>query len=763
MLELKGKSSVGVSAKAARTAISLIAVASLSLYGFTPAAFDRSAWADEAQTASVEVQASDVSSAQSAGSAAGSSEANSQVAEISADHVEDEVIVTYESGKTKVVSLDSDTTVEEAISEYSEKKNVAEVQPNFVYHVLDADGPGEGSDATGGDSELGGANGDASGDTKGATEGEASDGSGVNDGSGSADNGSDVSGSGDAASDGEGSNNDGQASGSTAATDDARLSDQYYLFGSGDQPSNSAYRGANFVSAWSELTDASTSTVAVLDTGCDITNPDLQDNVLGDLAYDAVSKKLVKDETSASSSSSDYDPDGHGTHVVGEIAATANNKIGIAGAGKNLVKVLPVRVADDDGKITTESFRNGLDYIFDLVKSGKVSNLHVVNASLGYYAGPTSDETDAKVREAIDALQDAGVVTVVAGGNGYDDTLASSGTYDRIYPSDFDECYSVSALTAYGTNATFSDFNSHKDISAPGMSVLSTARGSKSGGTDGNYAKESGTSQAAPLVSSALALLWAQDSSLTTEQATYALSSTASSLTSAGLPKESASSGALNVSAALKAVKNGITVPESTLDLNAANVSVEVVMPERLTSTKGDGAYARMSDDGTSFVYYGGAYEPDVRVKVDGKVVNASEYSVNYTNNIEPGQATVTVKANGTSKTVNFTIVSDSDESKDGSGKTDGGSDGKSDASATTTDDSFSEEKAMKTLDEGGSAEASDEDESDSSDAKAGGLTETADVAPWMPFGITGALAAAAALLARSRKTKRVRDANTSK
>ena len=752
MLEAKAKNTVGLPAKAARAAVSLIAAASLSLYGFAPAAFERSAWADEDQAVSAEAQVRDAAAGTKAEPAKGS-----EVAEISADHVADEVIVTYESGKSKVVSLDEDATVEEAIGEYSEKKNVAAVQPNFVYHVLDADG---GTDAdAGNDADQGGAD-NADADAKGA---EGSD-SGAGESSGSTgDNSSDASGS-DAGSSGEDSNNEegsdgeGQDSGSSAATNDARLSEQYYLFGSDDQPSNSAYRGANFASAWSELSSTSSSTVAVLDTGCDITNPELQSNVLSELAYNAVSKKLVKDETDASSSSSDYDPDGHGTHVVGEIAATANNQIGIAGAGNNLVKVLPVRVADNDGKITTESFTEGLNYLYDLVESGKVSNLHVVNASLGYYAGPTSDEVDAKVRSAIDKLLDAGVVTVVAGGNGYENSTSGLGTYDRIYPSDFDECYSVSALTAYGTNATFSDYNSHKDISAPGVSVLSTARGFKfdaADGVDGNYAKESGTSQAAPLASSALALLWAENPNLTTNQALYALNSTATSLTDAGLPKQSASSGALDVSAALRAVEKGITVPESTLDLSASNVSVEVVMPEQLTNSKDEGPYADVSDDGTSFVYYGGAYEPDVRVCVDGEVLNASEYSVSYSNNIKPGQATVTVEANGSSKTAHFSITSDSE---DDSGKTDGKSD-KSDSSAATTDDSFSEDKVMQALDEGDSTDSSDEDASDSSETKADGLTDTGDAAPWMPFGATAALAAATVLLARSRKAKHAHEA----
>lgn len=754
MLESKAKNTVGLPAKAERAAVSLIAAASLSLYGFAPAPFERSAWADEAQVVSAEAQASESAAGTNAEPAKGS-----EVAEISADHVADEVIVTYESGKSKVVSLDGDATVEEAIGEYSEKKNVAAVQPNFVYHVLDVDGSTD-ADA-GNDADQDGAD-NTDADAKGA---EGSD-SGAGDSSGSTgDNssGSDASGSDAGSNDegsdsGEGSDDAGQDSGSSAATNDARLSEQYYLFGSDDQPSSSAYRGANFASAWSELSSTSSSIVAVLDTGCDITNPELQSNVLSELAYNAVSKKLVKDETDASSSSSDYDPDGHGTHVIGEIAATANNQIGIAGAGNNLVKVLPVRVADNDGKITTESFTEGLNYIYDLVKSGKVSNLHVINASLGYYAGPTSDEVDVKVRSTIDKLLDAGVVTVVAGGNGYENSTSGLGTYDRIYPSDFDECYSVSALTAYGTNATFSDYNSHKDISAPGVSVLSTARGFKfdaADGVDGNYAKESGTSQAAPLASSALALLWAEDPNLTTKQALYALNSTATSLADAGLPKQSASSGALNVSAALRAVKEGITVPESTLDLSASNVSVEVVMPEQLTNSKSEGPYADVSDDGTSFVYYGGAYEPDVRVCVDGKVLNASEYSVSYSNNIKPGQATVTVEANGTSKTAHFSITSDSE---DDSGKTDGKSD-KSDSSAATTDDSFSEDKVMQALDEGDSTDSSDEDASDSSETKAGGLTDTGDAAPWMPFGATAALAATTVLLARSRKAKHAHEA----
>ncbi len=748
MLKPANKKAISLSAKTARAAVSLTAALALSLYGFAPSALS-TAWADEADKAVVsETQIQQT---------AADTQAEAQQAEITAEHVEDEVIVTYENGKTKLVNLDDDTSVEEAISEYSEKKNVAAVQPNFVYHVLDTED--DASDVAGSTdgTEASGTSGDA--DTAGDTSGNTGNAGNADDSNADkAGNTGDTEASGSSDGDAEPSSDASGASDNqdtSTLPNDARLNEQYYLFGSTDQPNDSSLRGANFASAWSKVSSDNTSTVAVIDTGCDITNPELNSNVLTDLAYDAVSQKLVKDETDGSSTSSDYDPTGHGTKVVGEIAATANNQIGIAGAGNNQLQVLPIRVAavDEDGKvtITTSSFVNALDWLYDQVKSGKVSNLHVVNASLGYYAGPTSDAVDQKVRDAINNLLDEGVVTVVAGGNGYEDSSAGKGTYDRIYPSDFDECVSVSALTTVGTNAVFSDYNAHKDISAPGLSILSTTRGSKTttidGATvaDGNYGKDDGTSFAAPLVSSALALLWAEQPNLTTKQAVYAVTSTASkSSLGTSLPDKSASAGALDASAALDAVKEGITVPESTLDLSASNVSVEVLMPEILTSKEG----ARLSDDGSSFVYYGGAYEPDVLVKVDGKTINASEYSVTYSNNVKPGTATVKLQANGTSATASFKIVADEDTDDSGkSDKTDKDSN-KDSKTNEASDNSFSEDKLMKALDEGGSDSLADESEATDSDESASSTPSTGDDLPWTSFALVAAISMLLASLA---------------
>ena len=62
------------------------------------------------------------------------------------------------------------------------------------------------------------------------------------------------------------------------------------------------------------------------------------------------------------------------------------------------------------------------------------------------------------------------------------------------YPSDFDECLSVTALDEDGSNATFSDYNAAKDISAPGVNILST-------NVDGGYSAATGSSMSAPIVS----------------------------------------------------------------------------------------------------------------------------------------------------------------------------------------------------------------------------------------------------------------------
>ncbi len=88
----------------------------------------------------------------------------------------------------------------------------------------------------------------------------------------------------------------------------------------------------SFESAWSATRGAGV-IVAVIDTGVDAAHEDLGSVVLPGIDYvDAAHDGR-------------YDPDGHGTHVAGIIAARVNNGRGIAGAAPG-VHILPVRVLD---------------------------------------------------------------------------------------------------------------------------------------------------------------------------------------------------------------------------------------------------------------------------------------------------------------------------------------------------------------------------------------------------------------------------------
>lgn len=224
---------------------------------------------------------------------------------------------------------------------------------------------------------------------------------------------------------------------------------QYYLYSS------------HFVEAWNMAKAGADVTVAVLDSGVMLNHDDLKANVLTSLAWDSYYNKAL---------TGDGDNVGHGTHVAGIIAATANNSIGIAGGSYN-AKILPVKVFSDDAspKSNTTAIISAYQYIMTLVSSGAVDNLHVINMSLGYYG---SDINDRLLEETIrTARNDYRIATVCAAGNG---NKVDTAYTENIYPADFEECIAVTALTPTGSNVAFSDYNKAKDISAPGASIWST-------------------------------------------------------------------------------------------------------------------------------------------------------------------------------------------------------------------------------------------------------------------------------------------------
>lgn len=206
----------------------------------------------------------------------------------------------------------------------------------------------------------------------------------------------------------------------------------------------------------------------VIDTGIDLTHPDLNVDV-------ASGRSFVPRVTSPN------DDNGHGSHCAGIIGAK-NNSEGVVGVAAG-AKVVPVKVLDRRGSGAYSTIIAGVDYVFGVATSGDVANL-----SLG---GPAYQALD----DAILRLAAKGVKVALAAGNESDD--ANNHSPARVNGTNI---YTVSAMGTGDKWASFSNYgNPPIDFCAPGVSIYSTY---KSGG----YATLSGTSMAAPHVCGLLLL-----------------------------------------------------------------------------------------------------------------------------------------------------------------------------------------------------------------------------------------------------------------
>ncbi|MCL2883766.1 MAG: S8 family serine peptidase, partial [Coriobacteriia bacterium] len=298
--------------------------------------------------------------------------------------------------------------------------------------------------------------------------------------------------------------------------------------------------------------------VAVLDTGARLTHVDLKNNLAKDkngnlLAWDATDgsysivdgafvwtgKPLVQCPAYTISPGKG-DPQGHGTIVAGVIAAQTNNSVGIAGVSYN-ADLLPIRVIAQS--TSTRELVSAYDYMIKTKAAGY--NIRVANISFIVF-GISSDSI---FHKSIIAANKAGILTVAAAGNN------NSGA--AVYPSDWPEVLSVVAVDANINRAVYSNYNSSKDLAAPGggsgSSVLSLGNA-----TDTSYVRDSGTSVAAPHVSAAAAILFALDPSLTPAKAKSLLCSTARDLGAPGYDPYFGY-GLLDVNAAVLKVLSGFT------------------------------------------------------------------------------------------------------------------------------------------------------------------------------------------------------------
>ncbi|HCX63817.1 MAG TPA: hypothetical protein DHN33_01220, partial [Eubacteriaceae bacterium] len=270
------------------------------------------------------------------------------------------------------------------------------------------------------------------------------------------------------------------------------------------------HQAINTVAAWDHLDSKgaaargdSSVVVAVIDTGINTTHEDLKNNLWvnsgeipgnntdddGNGYVDDVYGANVID---ANKNGAISDDNGHGTHVSGIVAATANNGVGVSGVAPN-VKIMTVKAGDKDGWFSAADIAEAVSYA---IKNGA----DVINMSFGGLS-----ETIIENEQISSAAQQA--VLVAAAGN-----ESMNYTTEKSYPAAFPEVLGVMAAQkelndSGGYLADYSNFDDVQDgtgyqIMAPGSSILSTYVESNT-----SYGLMSGTSMASPVVAGAAALV----------------------------------------------------------------------------------------------------------------------------------------------------------------------------------------------------------------------------------------------------------------
>jgi len=250
--------------------------------------------------------------------------------------------------------------------------------------------------------------------------------------------------------------------------------------------------GINMVKALSVPDEfVSNRKVCIIDTGYDITHPDLPtENVGGD---------------DNRGNEWDKDGNGHGTHVAGTIAAIGDNGYGVVGVNRSgLLGLHIIRIFGDNGRpIFGSTLISAAQQCVD-------AGSNIISMSLG---GPIGNDFERDFFQ--DIFENQNVLVIAAAGN--------SGNTRFSYPASYPAVMSVAAIDENQNLASFSQRNNQVEISAPGVRVLSTRTG-------GGYVAYSGTSMACPHVAGVAALVWSHDTDLTSIEMRAVLRETAEDL-----------------------------------------------------------------------------------------------------------------------------------------------------------------------------------------------------------------------------------------
>ena len=302
--------------------------------------------------------------------------------------------------------------------------------------------------------------------------------------------------------------------------------------------------------AWSVVNVSPGIVVAVVDTGVDLSHPDL--NLVTGYDYDGKIGGAPHSPT-----------DDHGTACAGKVGAIRNNGIGVIGTAPG-VKIMPVYFGSKAADLAS-----AIDTAVD-------KGAHILSNSWGWVGAPSPD-----IENAVKDALAAGRIVLFAAGNGPD---RAPWTYDVAFPCNLTDstdviCVGVSSPTDEHKGAASSDgefvwgssyLGSGPDVCAPGPWTYTTDRQGAAGYNDGSggidadyFSNFGGTSSPTPQVAGVVALMLSANPRLGPAQVKRILRDTADDIDQPGIDDKTGA-GRVNAYGAVQAAAQERPAPEVT-------------------------------------------------------------------------------------------------------------------------------------------------------------------------------------------------------
>jgi len=391
-------------------------------------------------------------------------------------------------------------------------------------------------------------------------------------------------------------------------------------------------------SAWNLTKGSASIPIAIIDSGADPNQPDLAPKLIAGWNF----------LTGTSNTSDTGCNTGHGTAVAGAAGAATNNLIGVAGVGWNN-PIMPLVVTSASCFAYYSDMASAIDYAAD-------HGVRIINISI---EGSSASST---LQTAVNYAWSKGAVIFAAAGN--------SSSSSPVYPAACTNVVAVSATEPNDTLASFSNYGSWIDLSAPGDMIMTTQVG-------GSYGDWWGTSLASPIAAGVGALALSANPSLTASALVSLLEKNSDDLGATGFDQYFGW-GRVNAYKAVVAAQSTIstvdtTPPTVTISAPASSATVAGTLSVQGTATDNVGVTKLELDvDGamiatgtsSSFTFSwnsaavaNGSHSITVKAYDAANNVGSASVTVNVSNIINTTPPTVSITAPAPSTSVSNTVL----------------------------------------------------------------------------------------------------------